>query len=109
LGISVTVRDSAFTANPAVNGGGVYNALATLDVPGCVFSCGSSASDSGSAIYKADTATIQECTLSGNTAASGTLTIDDSSVLNNVAPLGADLYTLDALTLDDSAVGMIRP
>jgi hypothetical protein len=42
-------------------------------------------------------------------AASGTLTVKDSTVLNNVAPLGADLYNLGALTLDDSTVGVIGP
>jgi hypothetical protein len=30
-------------------------------------------------------------------------------VLSNVALLGADLYTLGALTLDDSIVGVIGP
>ena len=30
-------------------------------------------------------------------------------MLNNVAPLGTDLYDLGALTLDDSTVGVIGP
>ena len=56
---------------------------------------------------------------SGNTAgsdgggvfngASGTLTVKDSTVLNNVAPSGADIYNLGALTLDDSTVGVLGP
>jgi hypothetical protein len=41
--------------------------------------------------------------------ASGTLAVKDSTVLSNVAPLGADLYNLGALTLDDSTVGVIGP
>jgi hypothetical protein len=42
-------------------------------------------------------------------AASGTLAVKDSTVLNNIAPLGADIYNLGALTLDDSTVGVIGP
>jgi hypothetical protein len=30
-------------------------------------------------------------------------------MLNNMAPSGADLYSLGALTLDDSTVGVIGP
>jgi hypothetical protein len=41
--------------------------------------------------------------------ASGTLAVKDSTVLNNVAPLGADLYNLGALTLDDNTVGVLGP
>jgi hypothetical protein len=33
----------------------------------------------------------------------------DSTVLNNVASLGADIYNLGALTLNDSTVGVIGP
>ena len=79
-----------------------------------------SASDSGGAIYNQDsTATIQECTLSGNSACSaggglfngafGTLAVKDSTVLGNFAPRGADIYNLGALPLDDSTVGVIGP
>jgi hypothetical protein len=42
-------------------------------------------------------------------AASGTLTTDDSFVLNNVAPLGADFYNRGSATLNDSTVGIIDP
>jgi len=65
------------------------------------------------------TVTLQQSTLSGNTAgsagggifnaASGTLAVKDSTVFNNVAPLGADIYNLGALTLDDSTVGVVGP
>jgi hypothetical protein len=37
------------------------------------------------------------------------VTTDDSSVLNDSAPLGADLYNLGALTLKDSMVGVLGP
>jgi len=65
------------------------------------------------------TGTIQESTLSGNSAGSagggivnssfGALAVKDSTALHNVAPPGADLYDPGALTLDDSAVGVIGP
>jgi hypothetical protein len=67
----------------------------------------------------AGTATLQECTLPANTAgsaggglfngSSGALAVKDSTVLNNVAPLGADLDNLGVLTLDDSTVGVLGP
>jgi predicted outer membrane repeat protein len=116
---SVTVRDSVFTGNSADQGGGIYNnAFATLDVRGSTFT-NNSASDSGGGIYNGGTATLQGCTLAGNTAgsaggglfngSSGTLVVKDSTVLNNLAPSGADLYNLGALTLDDSTVGVLGP
>jgi hypothetical protein len=117
---SVTVRDSMFTGNSADQGGGIYNnAFATLDVRNSTFNGNNTASDPGGGIYNLGAATLQECTLSGNTAAndgggifngaSGTLAVKDSTVLDNVAPLGADIYNLGALTLDDSIVGVIGP
>ena len=100
-------------------GGAIYStAFAALNVRGSTFS-GNTASDSGGGIYNLGTATIQECSLSKNTAgckgggifngSSGTLAVKDSTVLNNVAPSGADIYNLGALTLDDSTVGVIGP
>jgi hypothetical protein len=63
--------------------------------------------------------TIEESNLSGNTAgstgggifnaASGTVTLDESIVINNSAPLGADVFNLGTLTLNDSRVGMLGP
>jgi hypothetical protein len=122
---ATTVRDSVFggsstnSSNSAELGGAIFNGvLGTLDVRGSTFS-GNTAGDSGGAVYNLGMATVQQCTLSANTAgsagggifngASGTLAVKDSTVLNNVAPLGADLYNLDALTLDDSTVGVIGP
>jgi hypothetical protein len=121
FGSSVTVRGSALTANTATEGGGIYNtggALASLQVQNSTFS-GNTASDSGAGMYNLGTATLQQSTLSGNTAASngggifngasGAVTVKDSTVLKNVAPLGADIYNLGALTQDDSTVGVIGP
>jgi predicted outer membrane repeat protein len=116
---TLTLSDCTLSGNTAIDGGGIYNnAFVTLDVRGSTFS-GNSASDSGGGIYNLGTATIQQSTLSGNTAgsdgggifngASGTLAVKDSTVLNNVASLGADIYNLGALTLNDSTVGILGP
>jgi hypothetical protein len=35
--------------------------------------------------------------------------VKDSTVLDNLAPSGADIYNLGALTLDDSIVGVLGP
>jgi predicted outer membrane repeat protein len=120
-GGTMTVRDSFFIAtnsgatNSADLGGGIYNS-AFLDVRGSTFT-DNTASDSGGAIYNLGTATLQECSLSKNTAgsegggifngASGTLVFKDSTALDNLALLGADIYNLGALTLDDSTVGVL--
>jgi hypothetical protein len=115
----LTVINSTLTGNSAVEGAGIYNAFfGTLDVRGCKFSA-NTASDSGGGVYNAGAATFQDCTLSGNTAgsaggglfnaASGTVTAEDSTFLENVAPLGADIYNLGALTLNDCTVGVIGP
>jgi hypothetical protein len=123
---AVTVRDSVFggsstnSNNSAELGGAIYNGVfGTLDVRGSTFSV-NTASDSGGGLYNLGTATVQGgSTLSNNTAgsagggifngASGTLAVKDSTVLNNMAPLGADLYSLRALTLNDSTVGILGP
>lgn len=112
-----TIQDSTLSGNSAEVGGGISNeAVGTLDVRGSTAS-GNTASDSGGALYNLGTATSQQCSLSGNYAtsagggifngASATLTIDDSVVVGNVAPLGADLDDLGSTTLNDSTVGVI--
>jgi predicted outer membrane repeat protein len=116
-GGAVTVRDSLFTGNSATDGGGLFN-NGTLTVSGSTLS-GNTATDSGGALYNLYTATVQQSTLSSNTAGSdgggifnatsGVLTIDDSSVLFNLALLGADLYNLGHAALNDSTVGVIAP
>jgi predicted outer membrane repeat protein len=110
---TLDVRGSTFTGNFAGDfGGAIYN-LDTATIQQCTLS-GNSAG-SGGGIYNAGAATVQQSTLSGNTAAStgggiydaasGTLAVKDSTVLNNLAPFGADIHNLGALTLDDSIVG----
>jgi hypothetical protein len=120
VGSLLTVINSTLSGNSATEGGGIYNSVfGTLDVRGCNF-CANTASDAGGGIYNAGFAVrIQETNLSGNTAgsagggifndASGAVTIDDSIVLNNTAPLGADVFNLGALTLNDSTVGVLGP
>jgi hypothetical protein len=117
IGGTLTISNSSMDGNSATEGAGIYN-TGLLDVRGCKFSA-NTASDSGGGVYNAGTATFQDCTLSGNTAgsaggglfndASGTVTAEDSTFLNNVAPLGADIYNLGALTLNDCTVGVIGP
>jgi predicted outer membrane repeat protein len=114
---TATILDSTLSGNSASEGAGIYNAaLAMLDVRGSTLS-GNTASDSGGGIYNLGTATVQESTLSGNTAgssgggifngASGALTIDDSTVCDNFAALGADLDNLGVATINDSDVCVI--
>ena len=78
------------------------------------------ASDSGGAIDNLNcTVTLQQCNLSANTAGSdgggiysgagGTLSLKDSSVLNDLALLGGDIYNLGVLNLDDAIVGILGP
>jgi hypothetical protein len=120
-GFPTTVRNCAFTGNSATRGGGIYFGAIPrlLEVQGSTFSL-NTASDSGGGLYNLGTATLQGCTLSEKNSAgsagggifngaSGTLTVKDSTVLNNVAPLGADFYNLGALTLDDSTIGILGP
>jgi hypothetical protein len=117
---SVMVRDSTLTHNYATQGAGIYNdASAALDVSGNSTLSGNIASDSGGGIYNLGTATVEDSTLSGNiaaaagggiyNAASGTLLVKNSTVLHNVAPSGADIDNLGALTLVGSTVGVIGP
>jgi hypothetical protein len=122
---TVTVKGSTLSGNSAREGGAIDNAAGTnngagttLVVYDSTFS-GNTAGDSGGGVYNAGTATLQDNTLSGNSAgsaggglfnaASGALTVKDSTVLGNSAPSGADVYSLGALTLDDSTVGVLGP
>jgi predicted outer membrane repeat protein len=113
---TTTVRDCLFTGNTATDAGAIYNYISvSLAVRGATFA-GNSASDSGGAIDNAGKLTIQESTLAGNTAgteggglfnaASGSLAVKDSTVLGNVALLGADLFNdHGSVTVNDSIIG----
>jgi hypothetical protein len=116
---TVTVKDCTLSGNSALSGAGIWNGISgTLDVRDSTFS-GNTASDSGGGMFNEGTATVRNCTLSGNSAAnagggifnaaSGTLAINDSAVLSNIASSGADLYNLGVVTLNDSTIGVIGP
>jgi len=117
FGSATIQQSSTLSGNSAEDGGGIVNA-GTLTVRDSTL-CGNSVSDRGGGIENFGTTTLRNSTLLGNTAgsagggvenaASGTLAVNDSTVLNNVAPLGADLDNLGALTLKDSTVGVISP
>jgi predicted outer membrane repeat protein len=115
---TVTITGSTLCGNTASEGGAIYNGrgMTTLVVRDSSFS-GNSASDSGGAIYNLGAATLLDCSLSKNTAgsngggifnaASGTLAVKDSTVLNNVAALGADLFNdHGSVTVNDSVIGV---
>jgi predicted outer membrane repeat protein len=120
---TLTVRDTLFTSNSAVSGGAIFNE-STLVVRGSTFT-GNTATlphnsvsfgNYGGALWNAGPATLQECSLSGNTAGDGgggifnssTLTLKDSTVTGNTAPAGADLFIFfGVVTLDDSTVGAL--
>jgi hypothetical protein len=108
------------TATPGVaSGGGIFNGFnGTLTVSGCTLT-GNSASIGGG-IFNFGKATVQSgTTVSGNSASiegggifndsTATLTISDSTVTGNDAPLGADIYNLGHLRLRRSTVGVIGP
>jgi hypothetical protein len=113
----LTVRDSTFCGNSATDGGAVYNDFyGTTTLSGSVLT-GNTATVCGGALDNIGTVTMHECSLSGNTAGSrgggifnGTgavLTLDDSVVTGNIAPIGADLDDLGTTILNDSTVGVI--
>src|SRR5262249_20450485 len=72
---TMMVRASSFSNNTAVDGGGIFNE-ATMTVSDCGFTCneatGSSFRTGGGAIYnEGETAAVQQCTFSGNSAIFG--------------------------------------
>jgi predicted outer membrane repeat protein len=93
-GPPITVSNSRFTSNSAAEGGGIYNAFSYVTLVGCNLS-GNSASDSGGGVLNA---------------ANCNLILRGSTLLNNLAPLGADLYNLGIVSIDStSTVGVIGP
>ena len=112
---TLTVSNCTISGNSAYGGGGISNDTGgTLTVSGSSLS-GNSASLYGGGILNYGTAAVQSSTLSGNSAGSkgggiynakGKLTISGSVVLNNVAPLGADLFGMAQIS-KDSTVGVI--
>jgi hypothetical protein len=94
FGPPITVSNSTFTGNSAAQGGGIYNAFGYVTLVGCNLS-GNSASDSGGGVFNA---------------ANCNLILRGSTLLHNLAPLGADLYNLGIVSIDSaSTVGVIYP
>jgi hypothetical protein len=100
-------------AQSARRDGWPFPCFADQFTKGATFAAVSPAAPAGGGLYNNGTATLQECSLFGNSAGSGggifisgTLTVAGSVVCNNHAPLGADLDHLGVVTLNDSTVGV---
>jgi predicted outer membrane repeat protein len=92
-GGTLTVNDSTVSRNSATVSGGGIESFGTLTISGSTLSA-NTAGSVGGGIFNA---------------ASGTLTVKDCTVLNNVALLGADIFNLGTLIRDDSTVSVIGP
>src|SRR5205807_9122237 len=104
---SLTVQNSTLSMNSAsawgggIVGGGTFN--------NCTFSANSAGSGGG--IYgggKVLNSTFSDNTAvedGGGIASFGTLTVRDSTILGNSAPVGGDVYNLGDLFIYDSVIG----
>jgi hypothetical protein len=102
------------------NGGGIFNDH-KLTVSSSTLSNNSAASGGAiaNATYQGGMLTVSNCTLAGNAAtdfgggiyngANGKLTIRGSTVVGNLAPVGADLYNLGILSLSGDTIGISGP
>jgi hypothetical protein len=86
---TLTNRDSTLTDNAVSYGGGIDNAAGIVDIRDSTLTSNSAGVVAGG-IYNG---------------ASRTLTVQDSTVLGNVAPLGGDLDNAGLLVVDDSTNG----
>jgi hypothetical protein len=106
---------------PFDGGGAIWNS-GTLTVVHCTLSGNSAANGDGGAVFNAGQLLLDHSSLSDNTAgiagggiynddgtvqSFGTLTVQQSTVSSNSAPLGADLYNAGSATLLNSLVCMI--
>jgi hypothetical protein len=111
----ILCRNSAGNSVFRGDGGGIANYQGTVMIRGSTLS-GNSATGDGGGIFNTfgATMTVSDSTLSGNSAVghgggifnnvSATLNvINDSTVCNNFAPLGSDLYNLGVLHKDTSS------
>jgi hypothetical protein len=111
---------------PGAGGGGaIDNVLGNMSINQCALSGNSAANGYGGAILTDGALTINQSMLSGNSAAlagggiyndagtvilsgvPGTLTVANSTVCDDSAPVGADLYNAGSATLIDTLVCMI--
>jgi predicted outer membrane repeat protein len=94
VGPAIAVSNSTFTGNAAAQGGGIYNASGFVTLVSCNMS-GNSATDSGGGVFNA---------------AYCNLIVHGSTLLHNMAPLGADLYNLGRVSIDSaSTIGVSYP
>ncbi|MEI7852918.1 MAG: hypothetical protein WCJ06_04370, partial [Planctomycetota bacterium] len=111
---TLKVSNSTISGNTAGdNGGGIYNEMGgTLKVSMSIIS-GNKADDSGGGIYNSGTLTVNDSTLSGNTAkfgggiyndTGGTLTVSNSTFSKNLAATGGGIQNNSSLTVIDSTI-----
>jgi hypothetical protein len=118
---TLTVSNCTLSGNWAIDGGGIYNGNRSIaNITGCTLTS-NGALYAGGGIWNAGSMTLSSSTVSSNTAGSagagggiynakaGRLTIQSAStVLNNSAPVGADLDALGSVKISkDSTVGVI--
>ena len=116
---TLTVSNSTLSGNSAKYGGAIWNGNGTVTIQYSTLS-GNSALQYGGGIFSQDSnakVTVSYSTLSGNSAGQagggiynvGKLTIRGSTVLNNSAPVGADLDNFGMVTVFDSIIGVRGP
>lgn len=116
---TVKVESISVLRNESSSGGGIFNWYGTFTVTSSTLS-GNTATFGGGGIANYGTLTISSSTLSGNSAtvngggiknsSPGKLTISGSTVLDNTAPAGADLFNTGVIdSISDSTIGVIGP
>jgi hypothetical protein len=110
---TLTLTGSTVSGNTAYAAGGIEND-GTLTVSDSILS-GNSAQTYGGGIFNAGTATVRGSSLSGNTAGTegggiyngeiGKLSIKDSSLTDNDAQTGRDLYNAGVVHVSGSTIG----
>ena len=111
-GGTLIVEDSVISGNGARFGAGGIGAGGTLTVTGSTISGNGSGFFGGGGIENGGTMTLQNTTITDNRAADfgggilnrGTATLDETTVSGNSASFGGGIYNLDALTLRETTV-----
>jgi hypothetical protein len=115
---TLSLSGCTLTGNAALLDGGAIANFGTLTVSRCTLTGNSGNDGGGIANETGATLTVNNSTLTGNSAGNagggiynnaGTATINYSVAINNVAPTGADLFTIGKVTLKKSTIGVIAP